>query len=307
MRESYPTMMKPLNTPRVFVSHSHEDNDYCRALVLGLRQSGLAVWYDEHNLGWGQLRQTIDRELQDCQHFVAILSPAAVASDWVNMEIDAALAQWRRKHLQMFLLVVAHPCNIPLTLEGFKRLEDPRGGGVAVEEAIRRVTQTVREVEGSPSPPQLPPMAARPPIASAQHYGVGPSGPPASPPVPNQAPYPSRPYYPATPSQGDPYQQPYSVVQPYRQTPVPPKANPAPAVTALVLGAASLLTAFLYIFGLPIPIAGLIFGFIGRRSATYRKIAIVGIVLCIVGLLLNIVLTVLAIIAASTFNMPTSS
>ena len=40
---------------RIFVSHSHQDNSYCRDFVTALRQgldSDEAVWYDEHNLGW---------------------------------------------------------------------------------------------------------------------------------------------------------------------------------------------------------------------------------------------------------------
>ena len=79
--------------PQVFVSHNHNDNDYCREFVEALRQAlgdDAAVWYDEHNLGWGALRQVIEAELRKCQHFVAILSPTAVESEWVNDEIDAA-------------------------------------------------------------------------------------------------------------------------------------------------------------------------------------------------------------------------
>jgi len=50
--------------PRVFVSHSHEDDAFCRALVAGLRAAGADVWYDEHNLGSGQLLDTIEAELR---------------------------------------------------------------------------------------------------------------------------------------------------------------------------------------------------------------------------------------------------
>jgi hypothetical protein len=79
--------------PQVFVSHSHADNAYCRAFVAALRSAlgDDAVWYDEHNLGWGNICRTIEHELERRQHFIAILSPAAVASDWVNDEIDALL------------------------------------------------------------------------------------------------------------------------------------------------------------------------------------------------------------------------
>src|SRR5579859_1216134 len=169
-----PTMSAPSQpAPRVFVSHSHADNDYCRAFVNGLRTHSLDVWYDEHNLGWGQLRQTIDRELQSCRHFVAILSPAAVASDWVNMEIDAALALLRKQRLDSFLLVVARACDIPLTLEGFKRIEAPNTGAVGVEEAVRRTVHVVlpTRVE-TPSQPVSQPVVAqggRPAPTDSQH------------------------------------------------------------------------------------------------------------------------------------------
>ena len=80
--------------PKIFVSHSHQDNAYCREFVATLRQSigsDDAVWYDEHSLGWGKIRREIEQELAERQHFITILSPAAVKSEWVNDEIDAAI------------------------------------------------------------------------------------------------------------------------------------------------------------------------------------------------------------------------
>jgi hypothetical protein len=45
----------------VFVSHSHEDDAFCRGVVAALRGAGADVWYDEHNLGSGQLVDTIEQ------------------------------------------------------------------------------------------------------------------------------------------------------------------------------------------------------------------------------------------------------
>jgi formylglycine-generating enzyme required for sulfatase activity len=85
-------MSSPTATPpRVFVSHSHSDNEFCRRLVADLRAAGADVWYDEHNLGWGELRREIERQMPTRPYFVVILSPDAVQSDWVNREIDGAL------------------------------------------------------------------------------------------------------------------------------------------------------------------------------------------------------------------------
>ena len=43
----------------VFVSHAHEDDAFCRAVVEGLRGAAADVWYDEHNRGSGQLMAVI--------------------------------------------------------------------------------------------------------------------------------------------------------------------------------------------------------------------------------------------------------
>jgi hypothetical protein len=44
------------------------------------------VWYDEHNLGAGQLLEEIQRELNARPVFVVLLSPDALASKWVQRE-----------------------------------------------------------------------------------------------------------------------------------------------------------------------------------------------------------------------------
>lgn len=130
--------------PRIFVSHSHADNDYCRAFVNGLRTHGLDVWYDEHNLGWGALRQVIEREMQAREHFIAILSPAAVVSEWVNAEIDAALFLLGKGKLKSLLFVTATQCDVPPLLQRYKRIERPDGSGYAPAQVVSHVLTVVR-------------------------------------------------------------------------------------------------------------------------------------------------------------------
>ncbi|MGH2514947.1 MAG: SUMF1/EgtB/PvdO family nonheme iron enzyme [Ktedonobacterales bacterium] len=143
------TTPSPSAPPRIFISHSHQNNAYCRELANGLRARGFAVWYDEHNLGWGALRQTIEREMPLCQHFVAIFSPAAVASEWVNAEIDAALELLREGTLHTLTFVVAEPCAVPLLLRRWKRIEGPAGATVSVEEAVARLAQIIASVDAT--------------------------------------------------------------------------------------------------------------------------------------------------------------
>lgn len=148
------------DTPRIFVSHSHSDNAYCRAFVAALRHAlsgnDEAVWYDEHNLGWGNIRRTIERELEQRQHFIAILSPAAVESQWVNDEIDAALGLLREGTMRTVSFVTAEKCEVPRLLRGYKRVEPAGGAGYPPAEAAARVLRFIWPA-ASPLPATPPP------------------------------------------------------------------------------------------------------------------------------------------------------
>src|SRR5260370_12928928 len=115
-------------TSKVFVSHSHEDDIFCRALVEGLRRAGADVWYDEHNLGSGQLIDTIEVELRERPVFVLVLSPAALTSQWVRHEVKWAFQRLQREPSRILLPVLAEAVEedaIWLFLQDFKRVEAP--------------------------------------------------------------------------------------------------------------------------------------------------------------------------------------
>ncbi len=163
-----------MTTPQVFVSHNHNDNDYCRAFVEALRQALSdardAVWYDEHNLGWGALQQVIDQELLKRQHFIAILSPNAVASDWVKTEIYAALELLRKGKMRTFQLVLAAPCDVSAvspTLGGYKRIEQSGGAAFPPAAAAMRACRVILDVHGGDPLPPPPPRETLPPLGPA--------------------------------------------------------------------------------------------------------------------------------------------
>ncbi len=83
--------------PRIFVSHSHQDNQWCWCFVQTLQQAGYDIWYDEVGLGGGaQWVATIEHELQSREIFIVILSPDAMASQWVQKEIQLAQVTGRQ-------------------------------------------------------------------------------------------------------------------------------------------------------------------------------------------------------------------
>ncbi len=107
---------------RIFVSHSHADNDFSRKLVQSLSDVDIDVWYDERKLGAGTLAQNIEQALLAADSYIVILSPAAVASPWVQMEWYAALELYRESKIR-FIPVIVEDCEIPLLLRGMHRVE----------------------------------------------------------------------------------------------------------------------------------------------------------------------------------------
>ncbi|HEY1390459.1 MAG TPA: toll/interleukin-1 receptor domain-containing protein [Ktedonobacterales bacterium] len=152
---------------RVFVSHSHEDDAFCRAVMQALREAGADVWYDEHNLGSGQLMSVIQRELGIRPIFVVILSKHAFASRWVKRETTWAYEMYDRDPSRLILPVTAgqferddfSPQNEWLFLHDFKRIEAPGYAPYPPEEAARRLARTLGLTPRGEAPAPVAPQA----------------------------------------------------------------------------------------------------------------------------------------------------
>lgn len=93
---------------RLFVSHSSRDNAWCRELVATLTGAGLDAWYDERGLSGGaNWVNTLQSELQGRDVFLLILTPDAWTSQWVQEEVQLALATRRT-----ILPVLHEPTNL---------------------------------------------------------------------------------------------------------------------------------------------------------------------------------------------------
>ena len=119
---------------RLFVSHSTQDNDWCRPFIATMKSAdpSLDIWYDEYGLSGGtEWVQTLQKELQARDVVVLILSPEALASQWVGEEIQLAIATRKT------LLPVMHK---PTNISGFlltRQWVDVVG--LAPEDAARKV------------------------------------------------------------------------------------------------------------------------------------------------------------------------
>ena len=139
------------NTQHVFVSHSHEDRAFCQLLVAALRKAGADVWYDEHDIGAGELLDVIQRELGQRKIFIIILSKHAFASLWARRETSWAYELAAHDPTRIILPVTASaiaqsdfsPEAGWLFLNGFRRIEAPGYQPYPYAEAIRRTLDTL--------------------------------------------------------------------------------------------------------------------------------------------------------------------
>jgi tetratricopeptide (TPR) repeat protein len=133
---------------KVFVSHSHTNNDFCAGLVQGLKAAGADVWYDEEKLHAGQLGPVIERELRERPVFLVVLSPAALQSRWVEDETRWAYGLLRRDPSRIILPVLAEALpdegGIWLFLQDFKRVEAPGVKPLPQAEAVARTLHALQ-------------------------------------------------------------------------------------------------------------------------------------------------------------------
>ncbi len=139
---------------KVFISHAHEDSAWCSAFVGALHQASADVWYDEHDLGYGRLMDEIERELKHRHVFLVVLSPAAVASHWVKLEVAAAITLQGREPDRIVLPVMAQSCEVPLLWSAYRWLSGPNDDGLPAADAAQQVLRTLGIGQAARAPGQ---------------------------------------------------------------------------------------------------------------------------------------------------------
>ncbi len=163
-----------MSTMRIFVSHSHQNNAFCAGLVQALRSAEADVWYDNESLQTGQLGPIIEREIRERPVFLVVLSPAALASRWVEDETRWAYKLRGRDPSRIILPVLAEPLagedNIWLFLQDFKRVEASGIKPYPQAEAVNRTLHALQlTVPGeAPLPTTLLPAESAPLPAAPQ-------------------------------------------------------------------------------------------------------------------------------------------
>ena len=91
--------------PKIFLSHTRDDDADTRRVGEFLEEVGFKVWID-HRLGAGNFREEIARHLDTSDWLVIILSPSALVSVGVREEVEYVLDLMKRQKIQMIPFLI---------------------------------------------------------------------------------------------------------------------------------------------------------------------------------------------------------
>ena len=107
--------------PSLFLSHSSADKTFVGKLAEDLEGVGVNVWFDKWEIKVGDsLTGKIEEGLQANDYLGLVLSPAAVASEWVKAELGAAWYRQMNSRKIVVLPILHQDCEIPLFLRDRK-------------------------------------------------------------------------------------------------------------------------------------------------------------------------------------------
>jgi hypothetical protein len=99
--------------PSVFLSYASEDRQAARTIGDALRAFGLEVWYDESELGGGDLwDQKIRRQIRECDYFMALVSAQTEARHEGYFRREWRLAVERTQDM-----ADDHPFLLPIAID----------------------------------------------------------------------------------------------------------------------------------------------------------------------------------------------
>lgn len=105
----------------IFLSHNSADKPFARRLAKDLGNQGVRYWLDEAEIKVGEsLIEKIRNGIDNVDYVAVVLSPASVASAWVQREVDVAMNQEILGRRVKVLPIMYRECEPPGFLLGKK-------------------------------------------------------------------------------------------------------------------------------------------------------------------------------------------
>lgn len=103
---------------KVFISHSSKDKNFVTKLKKDLNDNQIDTWFDKDEMFPGDdLMEKLIDGLDKSTHFLIILSPSSIESEWVQLELRNALNQIQEETLEKIIPIRYRDCEIPKSLE----------------------------------------------------------------------------------------------------------------------------------------------------------------------------------------------
>jgi formylglycine-generating enzyme required for sulfatase activity len=152
---------------QVFISHATAaDGEFAQRLAGDLRRLGVKVWIAPESIRTGESWvKAIERGLRESSHVVIVLTPAALASKWVEKETDVAIARERRGQIEIIPLSVEE-CEIPLLLSSYQMVFFRQGYEAGLSRLARDLGLSVAPTEPAPAPRQASERVPVPEVVS---------------------------------------------------------------------------------------------------------------------------------------------
>jgi hypothetical protein len=128
-----------MSTARVFLSYSHDDQEFVGSVASALRSRGVDAWFDEQALQPGEDFLSHLRDSLQAARLVVVFVGRRFDSPWVNFEIGAALGQ-SKTVLPVFLSHHARESAPPVvtSLHGIEAFDQtPQQVAETIAKAIR--------------------------------------------------------------------------------------------------------------------------------------------------------------------------
>jgi TolB-like protein len=133
--------LNPDRPPTVFLSYASADRESARVLKDALPTFGLEVWYDESELGGGELwDQKIRKQIRDCDYFMPLISAQTEARHEGYFR-----REWRLAVERTLDMADDHPFLLPVVID------DTNQAGARVPEKFFSI-QWLRIPGGKPTP-----------------------------------------------------------------------------------------------------------------------------------------------------------
>jgi hypothetical protein len=137
------------------VSHHHspEEDAFTARLVTDLEAAGADVWVDTSGITSDDFIKRINEGMEGRHWLVLVMTPTALASPWVQREVNVALNEVTAQRMRGVLPLVTLPCrerDIPLLWRTLHRYDATRD----YASALRRVVEELGL--GTPAIPPVP-------------------------------------------------------------------------------------------------------------------------------------------------------